>query len=79
MSKSRIGSVVGGIITFRGVALYSGGQVIGGLGVSGDTSYDDRAIAYRMRAQAELNATHTNGNISYHTGSGAEGLVTSPD
>jgi uncharacterized protein GlcG (DUF336 family) len=42
--------VPGGIITFGGgVALYSGGQVIGGLGVSGDSSCADHAIAYRMR------------------------------
>ena len=41
------------IITFGGgVALYSGGQVIGGLGVSGDSSCADHAIAYRMRAAA---------------------------
>ena len=45
--------VPGGIITFGGgVALYSGGQVIGGLGVSGDSSCADHAIAYRMRGLA---------------------------
>src|SRR6267378_1292818 len=34
-----IGSVPGGIITFGGgVALYSGGEVIGGLGLSGDSA-----------------------------------------
>jgi uncharacterized protein GlcG (DUF336 family) len=50
------GIVPGGIITFGGgVALYSNGQVIGGLGVSGDTSCADHAIAYRMRAQAHYN------------------------
>jgi len=46
----RNAGVPGGIITFGGgVALYSGGQVIGGLGVSGDSSCADHAIAYRMR------------------------------
>src|SRR5271163_3710744 len=48
------GFTLGGIITFGGgVALYQGGQVIGGLGVSGDTSCADHAIAYRMRAKAD--------------------------
>jgi uncharacterized protein GlcG (DUF336 family) len=47
---SGVGFVPGGIITFGGgVALYQGGQVIGGLGVSGDSSCADHAIAYRMR------------------------------
>jgi uncharacterized protein GlcG (DUF336 family) len=49
-----IGSAVGGIITFGGgVALYTpGGQVIGGLGVSGDSSCADHVIAFRMRHNA---------------------------
>jgi uncharacterized protein GlcG (DUF336 family) len=52
---SGIGNAVGGIITFGGgVALYSGGHVIGGLGVSGDTSCTDHVIAYRMRRAAGL-------------------------
>lgn len=47
---SGIGAVPGGIITFGGgVALYIGGKVVGGLGVSGDTSCADASIAYRMR------------------------------
>ena len=50
-----IGFVPGGDITFGGgVALYLGGQVIGGLGVSGDTSCADHAISYRMRHLAGL-------------------------
>ena len=49
------GFVPGGVITFGGgVALYSGGKVIGGLGVSGDSSCADHAIAYRMRRMAGL-------------------------
>ena len=72
MRASAAGLFAGGIITFGGgVALYQGGQVIGGLGVSGDTSCADHAIAYRMR----LLAAHLNGtplavsapdNISYY-------------
>lgn len=55
-----IGFAVGGIITFGGgVALYpsAGGAVIGGLGVSGDTSCADHAIAYRIRQKLGLNNT----------------------
>jgi uncharacterized protein GlcG (DUF336 family) len=49
------GEHTGGIITFGGgVALYEGGKVIGGLGVSGDSSCADHAIAYRMRRLAHL-------------------------
>ena len=61
-----IGSVPGGIITFGGgVPLYSNKQVIGGLGVSGDTACADHAIAYRMRAAAHLDGTPSPDNIQY--------------
>jgi len=53
-----VGFVPGGIITFGGgVALYVNGSVIGGLGVSGDTSCADHAIAFRMRKLAGLDHT----------------------
>jgi uncharacterized protein GlcG (DUF336 family) len=61
--------VPGGIITFGGgVALYSNGQVIGGLGVSGDTACADHAIAFRMRKLAGLDGTPSGAgadNITY--------------
>jgi uncharacterized protein GlcG (DUF336 family) len=48
--------IAGGLIFFGGgVALYSGGKVIGGLGVSGDTSCTDHEIAKRVRNAAGLN------------------------
>jgi Haem-degrading len=46
--QTGIDAVPGGIITFGGgVALYQNGNVIGGLGVSGDSSCADHAIAFR--------------------------------
>ena len=67
-----INHVAGGIITFGGgVALYENGQVIGALGVSGDTSCADHAIAYRMRKAAGFDkipggpTTSHNDNIEY--------------
>jgi uncharacterized protein GlcG (DUF336 family) len=74
-----IGFVPGGVITFGGgVALYptAGGQVIGGLGVSGDTSCADHAIAYRVRKYLGLDKTPNVDNIAYaNSGNG----FTQPD
>lgn len=51
-----LGRIVGGTITFGGgVALYSAGKIVGGLGVSGDTSCADHEIAKRVRNLAGLN------------------------
>jgi uncharacterized protein GlcG (DUF336 family) len=64
-----IRDVPGGIITFGGgVALYNNGQVIGGLGVSGDTACADHAIAFRMRKLAGFDGTPSGAgadNITY--------------
>ena len=62
-----VGEVPGGIITFGGgVALYDmTGNVIGGLGVSGDTACADHAIAFRMRHLALLDKTPNSDNIVY--------------
>jgi uncharacterized protein GlcG (DUF336 family) len=48
--------IAAGLITFGGgVALYSGDKIIGGLGISGDTSCTDHEIAKRVRNLAGLN------------------------
>ena len=48
----------GGLIFFGGgVALYKNGKVIGGLGISGDTSCTDHEIAKRTRNNLGLNPT----------------------
>ena len=48
--------IAGGLIFFGGgVPLYKDGKIIGGLGVSGDTSCADHEIAKRVRDLAGLN------------------------
>src|SRR5574341_947733 len=48
--------IAGGLIFFGGgVPLYRDGQIVGGLGVSGDTSCADHEIAKRVRSAAGLN------------------------
>ncbi|WP_244830334.1 MULTISPECIES: heme-binding protein [unclassified Caballeronia] len=78
---SGINHSVGGVITFGGgVALYAGGKVIGGLGVSGDSSCADHAIAYRMRKLAGLGSVpagegpNNTDNIKYSTGASPMGF-----
>ncbi len=49
-------ALAGGLIFFGGgVPIYRGGRIIGGLGVSGDTSCADHEIAKRVRNLASLN------------------------
>src|SRR3954452_6769483 len=51
-----IGKPIGGVIVFGGgLPLYdTGGKLVGGLGVSGDTSCADHVIAWRIRHALKL-------------------------
>ena len=55
-SDPMVGKAVGGVIVFGGgLALYnSQGKVIGGIGLSGDTSCTDHVIAWKVRHQLNL-------------------------
>lgn len=56
--------IAGGLIFFGGgLALYRDGEIIGGLGVSGDTSCADHEIAKRMRHLAGLDPSHLPGGM----------------
>lgn len=67
------GEIAGGIITFGGgVPLYSGGHIVGGLGISGDTACTDHEIAKRVRDEAGMNPPGgmTVDDISYSSADG---------
>ncbi|MBV8849294.1 MAG: heme-binding protein [Methylobacteriaceae bacterium] len=50
-----LGRRIGGLVTFGGgLALYNNAGLIGGLGVSGDTSCADHNVAWRMRHALNL-------------------------
>lgn len=53
-----VGKAIGGIIVFGGgLPLYSSsGKIVGGLGLSGDTSCTDHVIAWKVRYQLHLSA-----------------------
>lgn len=53
-----VGKAVGGVIVFGGgLPLYSSaGKIVGGMGVSGDTSCTDHIVAWKMRHQLNLDA-----------------------
>jgi len=61
-----VGSKVGGVNVFGGgLALYATGKkVVGGLGVSGDTSCSDHYIAWRVRANLGLDHLLGVGGVS---------------
>jgi uncharacterized protein GlcG (DUF336 family) len=53
-----VGKAIGGIIVFGGgLPLYSSrGKIVGGLGLSGDTSCTDHIIAWKIRHELQLDA-----------------------
>jgi uncharacterized protein GlcG (DUF336 family) len=53
-----VGKPVGGVVVFAGgLALYDAqGKIVGGLGVSGDTSCSDHVVAWKVRHQLALDA-----------------------
>jgi uncharacterized protein GlcG (DUF336 family) len=57
-SDPMVGKAIGGVIVFAGgLPLYqSDGEIVGGLGLSGDTSCTDHVIAWRVRHQLHLDA-----------------------
>jgi uncharacterized protein GlcG (DUF336 family) len=73
-AQGSINLITGGLIFFGGgVPLYSGGTIVGGLGVSGDTSCADHEVAKRVRDQAGLNPSGgaTADDITYTVPDGA--------
>ena len=69
-----VGKLEGGLIFFGGgVPLYHGGKIIGGLGISGDTSCADHEVAKGVRDSAGLNPPggKTIDDISYSSKDGA--------
>jgi uncharacterized protein GlcG (DUF336 family) len=64
-----VGSKIGGVNVFGGgLALYSTGQaIVGGVGVSGDTSCTDHDIAWRVRSKLGLDHLSGVGGVSGDT------------
>ena len=77
--KSDVGDIVGGLIFFGGgVPLYDKtGKLVGGLGISGDTSCADHEIAKRVRHLANLNPPGgpVADDISYSSADGASAFT----
>jgi uncharacterized protein GlcG (DUF336 family) len=52
-----VGKAIGGVIVFGGgLPLYSGGKILGALGLSGDTSCTDHIIAWKIRHELNLDS-----------------------
>ena len=66
-----VGRRVGGTITFGGgLALYSGRDLVGGLGLSGDTPCADHSTAWRLRANLRLTPPTPSDGIALDATSG---------
>lgn len=73
-----LNQITGGLIFFGGgVPLYINGKIIGGLGVSGDTSCADHEVAKAVRDAAGLNPSggKTTDDISYSSLDGANAFT----
>jgi uncharacterized protein GlcG (DUF336 family) len=77
-SDPALGKAIGGVIVFGGgLALYRDGEVVGGLGVSGDSSCADHNVAWRVRQALGLDKTPQKDAIIYdlnHEGKSASGF-----
>jgi uncharacterized protein GlcG (DUF336 family) len=72
--QAGIGRIAGGIITFGGgLPIYRGGQIVGGLGISGDTACADHEVAKGVRSFLGFNPPGGAlvDDISYSTADGA--------
>ena len=70
-SDPMVGKRVGGTMTFGGgLALYSGHDAIGGLGVSGDTACADHSTAWRVRAKLRMTPRIGNDSMTLNDSSG---------
>lgn len=79
-----VGKAIGGVIVFGGgLPLYSSdGKIVGGLGLSGDTSCTDHIIAWKVRHALNLDAVpmgpspdhNDNMILDFHNGSSASGF-----
>jgi uncharacterized protein GlcG (DUF336 family) len=68
-SDPAVGKRIGGTVVFGGgLALYNESGVIGGLGVSGDTSCADHNVAWRLRTALGLDKTPQKDAIIYDLG-----------
>ena len=79
-----VGKAIGGVIVFGGgLALYNAqGKIVGGLGLSGETSCTDHVEAWKVRYQLKLNAVpmgpspahNDNMILDFHDGKSASGF-----